>query len=73
VTARSSAEAKKLDPTGIVVFRQGDVGEYLREVPVQLLFATIEIFLLMLCRRILFSRLEFLNYTGLTLTFYPSA
>jgi len=31
VTARSSAEAKKLDPTGIVVFRQGDVGEYLRE------------------------------------------
>ncbi|KAJ5295699.1 hypothetical protein PENANT_c001G08512 [Penicillium antarcticum] len=31
VTARSSAEAKKLDPTGIVVFRQADVGEYLRE------------------------------------------
>lgn len=32
VTARSTAEAKKLDPTGIVVFRQADAGEYLREV-----------------------------------------
>jgi 60S ribosome subunit biogenesis protein NIP7 len=31
VTARSTAEAKKLGPTDIVVFRQGDVGEYLRE------------------------------------------
>lgn len=31
VTARSTAEARKLDPTGIVVFRQADVGEYLRE------------------------------------------
>ncbi|MCJ1446741.1 MAG: ribosome biosynthesis protein nip7 [Stictis urceolatum] len=31
VTARSTIEAKKMDPTGIVVFRQGDVGEYLRE------------------------------------------
>ncbi|KAJ5159606.1 60S ribosome subunit biogenesis protein NIP7 [Penicillium canariense] len=31
VTARSTAEAKKLDPTGIVVFRQADAGEYLRE------------------------------------------
>jgi 60S ribosome subunit biogenesis protein NIP7 len=31
VTARSTAEARRLDPTGIVVFRQGDVGEYLRE------------------------------------------
>lgn len=31
VTARSSAEAKRLDPTGIVVFRQADCGEYLRE------------------------------------------
>ncbi|KAJ5674549.1 uncharacterized protein N7477_004483 [Penicillium maclennaniae] len=26
-----SEEAKKLDPTGIVLFRQADVGEYLRE------------------------------------------
>jgi len=32
VTARSTAEARKLDPTSIVAFRQGDVGEYLREV-----------------------------------------
>jgi hypothetical protein len=32
VTARSTAEAKKLEPTGIVVFRQADAGEYLREV-----------------------------------------
>ena len=32
VTARSTAEARRLDPTGITVFRQGDVGEYLREV-----------------------------------------
>jgi 60S ribosome subunit biogenesis protein NIP7 len=31
VTARSSGEAKRLDPTGIVVFRQADCGEYLRE------------------------------------------
>ncbi|KXS99823.1 hypothetical protein AC578_8894 [Pseudocercospora eumusae] len=31
VTARSTAEARKLDPTGIVLFRQSDVGEYLRE------------------------------------------
>jgi len=32
VTARSTADARKLDPTAIVVFRQADVGEYLREV-----------------------------------------
>ncbi|KAL1973177.1 hypothetical protein VTN31DRAFT_6719 [Thermomyces dupontii] len=31
VTARSTVEARKLDPTSIVVFRQGDIGEYLRE------------------------------------------
>ncbi|KAH0840975.1 hypothetical protein AYO21_11351 [Fonsecaea monophora] len=31
VTARSTAEARKLEPTSIVAFRQGDVGEYLRE------------------------------------------
>jgi 60S ribosome subunit biogenesis protein NIP7 len=31
VSARSTAEARKLDPTGIVTFRQADVGEYLRE------------------------------------------
>ncbi|KAL1305779.1 hypothetical protein AAFC00_003946 [Neodothiora populina] len=31
VTARSTAEAKRLDPTGIVCFRQADIGEYLRE------------------------------------------
>jgi len=31
VTARSTGEARRLDPTGIVVFRQADVGEYLRE------------------------------------------
>ncbi|KAI9796639.1 MAG: ribosome biosynthesis protein nip7 [Piccolia ochrophora] len=31
VTARSTAEARRLEPTGITVFRQGDVGEYLRE------------------------------------------
>ena len=31
VTSRSTAEARRLDPTGIVVFRQADVGEYLRE------------------------------------------
>ena len=32
VSARATSESKKLDPTAIVVFRQGDVGEYLREV-----------------------------------------
>jgi len=31
VTARSTAEARRLEPTGITVFRQADVGEYLRE------------------------------------------
>ncbi|KAJ6024214.1 60S ribosome subunit biogenesis protein NIP7 [Penicillium herquei] len=31
VTARSSAEMRKLEPTAIVLFRQADVGEYLRE------------------------------------------
>lgn len=31
VTARSTTEAKRLDPTGIVCFRQADIGEYLRE------------------------------------------
>ena len=32
MTARSTAETRKLDPTAITVFRQGDIGEYLREV-----------------------------------------
>jgi 60S ribosome subunit biogenesis protein NIP7 len=31
VSARSTAEARRLDPTGIVTFRQADIGEYLRE------------------------------------------
>ncbi|KAI0545707.1 60S ribosome subunit biogenesis protein NIP7 [Xylaria curta] len=31
VSARSTAEARRLDPTGIVVFRQADCGEYLRD------------------------------------------
>jgi 60S ribosome subunit biogenesis protein NIP7 len=31
VTAKSTAESKRIDPTGIVVFRQADVGEYLRD------------------------------------------
>ncbi|CAI6334519.1 unnamed protein product [Periconia digitata] len=31
VSARSTAEARKLDPTGVVAFRQADIGEYLRE------------------------------------------
>jgi 60S ribosome subunit biogenesis protein NIP7 len=30
VTARATTEARKLDPTGIVVLNQTDVGEYLR-------------------------------------------
>lgn len=32
VTARSTAEARRIDPTGVVTFRQSDIGEYLREV-----------------------------------------
>lgn len=32
VTARSTAEARRLEPTGITTFRQADIGEYLREV-----------------------------------------
>ncbi|MCJ1313307.1 ribosome biosynthesis protein nip7 [Agyrium rufum] len=31
VTARSTAEARRLDPTAITTFRQADIGEYLRE------------------------------------------
>jgi 60S ribosome subunit biogenesis protein NIP7 len=31
VTAKCTADTRKLDPTGIVVFHQADVGEYLRE------------------------------------------
>ncbi|KAI1124987.1 60S ribosome subunit biogenesis protein NIP7 [Nemania abortiva] len=31
VSARSTSEARRLDPTGIVVFRQADCGEYLRD------------------------------------------
>ncbi|KAJ4304013.1 ribosome biosynthesis protein nip7 [Collariella sp. IMI 366227] len=31
VTARSTNEARRLDPTGIVCFRQADCGEYLRD------------------------------------------
>jgi 60S ribosome subunit biogenesis protein NIP7 len=31
VSAKSSLEVRRLDPTGMVAFRQGDVGEYLRE------------------------------------------
>lgn len=31
VSAKSSLEVRRLDPTGIVGYRQGDVGEYLRE------------------------------------------
>ncbi|KAK8159276.1 60S ribosome subunit biogenesis protein NIP7 [Phyllosticta citrichinensis] len=31
VTSRSTAEARRLDPTGIATFRQADIGEYLRE------------------------------------------
>lgn len=31
VSAKSTNEARNLQPTGIVAFRQGDIGEYLRE------------------------------------------
>ncbi|KZZ93068.1 Ribosome biogenesis factor, NIP7 [Ascosphaera apis ARSEF 7405] len=31
ITAKSTAEARRLDPTGIAAFRQADIGEYLRE------------------------------------------
>lgn len=31
VTARSTAESRRLDPTGVVAFRQADCGEYLRD------------------------------------------
>jgi hypothetical protein len=38
VTARSTAEVRRLDPTGITTFRQADVGEYLRDVCIQFKF-----------------------------------
>ena len=31
VTAQSTAECRKLDPTAVVVFNQADCGEYLRQ------------------------------------------
>jgi 60S ribosome subunit biogenesis protein NIP7 len=31
VAAHSTADCRKLDPTGVVVFRQADIGEYLRD------------------------------------------
>lgn len=31
LTARSTAEVRNLDPTGIAAYRQADVGEYLRD------------------------------------------
>ncbi|KAL4804704.1 hypothetical protein BDV18DRAFT_142358 [Aspergillus unguis] len=31
ITARSTAEARRLEPTGVVCFRQADCGEYLRD------------------------------------------
>ncbi|TKA29735.1 60S ribosome subunit biogenesis protein nip7 [Salinomyces thailandicus] len=31
VTARSAGEARRVEPTGVVVFRQADCGEFLRE------------------------------------------
>ncbi|ESZ93225.1 60S ribosome subunit biogenesis protein NIP7 [Sclerotinia borealis F-4128] len=31
ITARSTQESRRLDPTGIVCFRQADAGEYLRD------------------------------------------
>ncbi|EEQ39678.1 60S ribosome subunit biogenesis protein NIP7 [Clavispora lusitaniae] len=31
ISAKSTTEAKNLQPTSIVAFRQGDIGEYLRE------------------------------------------
>ncbi|PNP56284.1 hypothetical protein THARTR1_03809 [Trichoderma harzianum] len=31
VSARSTAESRRLDPTGVVCFRQADCGEYLRD------------------------------------------
>ena len=37
VTARSTTEARRLEPTGITCFRQADVGEYLREVRIPVL------------------------------------
>ncbi len=30
VTAKSTSECRKMDPSGVVVFHQSDVGEYLR-------------------------------------------
>lgn len=31
VTARSTIDTRKLDPAGIIVFHQADVGEFLRD------------------------------------------
>jgi 60S ribosome subunit biogenesis protein NIP7 len=31
ITARSTAEARRLEPTSVAAFRQADCGEYLRD------------------------------------------
>ena len=46
MTARSTAETKRLEPTGITVFRQADVGEYLREVSER--FSRLELFIMLI-------------------------
>ncbi|KAJ3558528.1 hypothetical protein NM688_g875 [Phlebia brevispora] len=43
VTARSTVDTRKLDPTAIIVFHQADVGEYLRdETPKGIMFAILD-------------------------------
>lgn len=64
VTARSTAEARKMEPTGIVTFRQGDVGEYLREV--RFLMSLPLTALLILNRKILFSPHEHRGHCSLS-------
>lgn len=51
VTARSTAEARRLDPTGITTFRQADIGEYLREVKIGILFNLRSFQLTQICRK----------------------
>ena len=75
VTARSTAEAKKLEPTGIVVFRQADAGEYLREVRAALISHAVILIcskqLLTTNRRIPCSLLKLDRSTNRILHVYP--
>ena len=69
VTARSTGEARKVDPMTVVVFRQGDVGEYLREVSLIVMVVKVKVggVMLIFGRRTRYSRLETMTQDSIPL------